>query len=287
MGKEIHSDILPYFFKSGVTLLTMYSFSIDAPDDNRFIVNSSSIKVPLSDGGIHTALSIKRTAIRSEEGTVLNELEIGLDNVDLAFKNDVIAGKYNDKECKVYLGIFEGEPYAPFPVESSAYKGKMLVYHGFMDEPKGDEHWVTFSIRPFPLLERDFPKRVYQSGCNWTFCGFGCGLDLDDYKTSTSLTVESTDGKTLTCSHGQIEDYFIPGFVKLTSGTYIGEVRPVLSNSTTQVILRIPFDDLLPNGTTLDVYKLCPKHYEACQHSDFDNFDEYGGYPWVPKEPIL
>ena len=279
MAKTIDSALLPYFFKSGVTILTAYLFSIDSDDDTKFVTNTTDLN--FGTDGVHTALAIKRNAIRSEEGTVLNELEIGLDNVDLSFKNDVISGKYNDKECKIYLVIIDGDT---FP---SAYKGKMMVYHGYIDEPKGDENWVTVTIRPFPLLERDFPKRIYQSGCNWTFCGQGCGLDLGDYDTNTSLTADATDGKTLTCSHGQAANYFVPGFVEITSGTFSGQIRPILSNSTSQIILRIPFDGTITSGTTLTAYKLCPKHYEACQDAAFNNFDDYGGYPWVPKEPII
>jgi len=269
MGKDISAGLLPYFFRPNVTILSLYYFSIDAPDDHQFIANSKDL-------GSFTALAIKRNTIRSEEGTIINELEIGLDNVDLAFKNDIIAGKYNDKKCKIYLAFYSGV----------TYLGKQLIFQGFIDEPKGDEHWVTVTIRPFPLLEQTFPKRVYQSGCNWTFCATGCNLNLNNYTVNTSLTAQS-DGQTLICSHGEAADYFLPGFVELTSGVYDGQARPVVSNTTGTIILRIPFEGVLANGTTLEVVKLCPKHYEACQSADFDNFDNYGGYPWVPQEPIL
>jgi len=269
MGKEITAGLLPYFFRSNVTILSLYYFSIDAPDDHQFIANSTDISG-------FTALAIKRNTIRSEEGTIINELEIGLDNVDLAFKNDIIAGKYNNKKCKIYAAFYTGV----------VYKGKQLLFQGFIDEPKGDEHWVTVTIRPFPLLEQTFPKRIYQSGCNWTFCGDGCDLLLTSYEVNTSLTAQS-DGQTLTCSHGEATDYFIPGFVELTSGVYDGMARPVVSNSTGTITLRIPFDGVIANGTTLRVVKLCPKNYEACQSADFNNFAKYGGYPWVPMEPIL
>jgi hypothetical protein len=275
MPKDIDVGDLKYFFKSGVTILTGYKFSIDAPDDQLFIANTLQV-------GTYQPLSIKRNPIRSEEGTILNELEIGLDYVDLSFKNDVMSGKYNNKKVKVYL-VF---PELHFTGEYWIVGSEMLLFSGYTDEPKGDEHWITISVKPFPYLDRLYPKRVYQSGCNWTFCNtVTCGLDIDDFTTTVNLSAQS-DGATLTCSHGQAIDYYIPGFVLINNGALAGAVRPILNNTTGAVTVRVPFDDIIQSGVSVNIVKLCAKNYITCE-DDFSNYSEYGGYPWVPKEPII
>lgn len=274
MPKDIDAADLVYFYKSGVTVLTGYSFAL-ASGTQKFVANTVDV-------GDYTALSIKRNPIRSEEGTILNELEIGLDYVDLNFKNEVMSGKFNNIRVSVYL---------VFPVWDDIFQewdigAEVLLFSGYTDEPKGDEHWITISLKPFPYLDRQYPKRIYQSGCNWTFCNSAtCGLTLSNFLTNVNLSAQS-DGVTLTCSHGKAVDYFIPGYVEIKSGALSGAVRPVLTNTTGTVIVRIPFDDVIASGVNVDIVKLCAKNYQTCE-DDFANYSEYGGYPWVPKEPLI
>jgi hypothetical protein len=272
MPKDIDSDLLKYFFVSGVTALTGYDF-VFASGTEYYIANSVDV-------GDYSALAIKRNPIRSEEGTILNELEIGLDEVDLGFKNQVMSGAFNNIKVNVYL-IFPELSGSDWVVG-----GSMLLFSGYTDEPKGDEHWITISLKPFPYLDRQYPKRIYQSGCNWTFCNSEtCGLDLSSYTTNVNLSAQS-DGATLTCSHGQAVDHFIPGYVEIKNGALLGAVRPVLGNTTGAVIVRVPFDDVIASGVNVDIVKLCAKNYQTCEN-DFSNYSEYGGYPWVPKEPLM
>lgn len=274
MPKDIDSTELKYFFKSGVTLLTGYIFTL-ASGTQSFIANTTDV-------GNYSALAIKRNPIRSEEGTILNELEIGLDHVDLTFKNDVMSGKYNNVPVSIHLIV----PELHFTGDYWIVGASMLLFKGYTDEPKGDEHWITLSVKPFPYLDQQYPKRIYQSGCNWTFCNSGtCHLDLSSYTTNVNLSGAS-DGITLTCAHGQVVDYFTPGYVEIKSGPLTGEVRPVLTNTTGTVVMRIPFSDIIESSINIDVVKLCAKNYQTCE-DDFLNYSEFGGYPWVPKEPII
>jgi hypothetical protein len=276
--KDIDEDLIPFFFYDHTIVLTGYKFSIDAVDDYQFIANNEAIT-----SKSYVPLAIKRNPIRSNEGTVLNELEIGLDNVGLDFKNDVMSGKFNNKTCKIYQVICyrSGSP-------SYLYsKGEMLLFQGFMDEPKGDEHWITCTVRPFSIFDREYPKRIYQAGCNWSFGGTGCPQDIDDWD-DVGLVNSTLDnnGRTITCSHGKAASYYVPGVVKMTSGANNGAVRPVEDNGTGNIVLRIPFDNPLEAGATFTAIKLCARNYVAC-NDIFSSYSGYGGYPFVPKEPII
>ena len=278
MPKDINVNYVKYLFSPGIALLTGYAFSLNANYDTCFVANNKNVDCSY-EGSTRTfyALSVKRTMIKSEEGTILNELEIGLDNVDLAFKNDVMLGKYNNKRCTIFLMFVQAK--------STTALGYMNLFEGFVDEPKGDEHWVTFQIRPFSIFEREFPNRIFQVGCNWNFCDTNCTKTMSSFETSTTLSSES-NGQSLVCSHGQAINYFVPGYAMITSGTYNGLYRPILSNDTTSVTLRVPFPFTIPNGTSIKVVKLCAKNPTACIDT-FNNYPNYGGFPHTPKAPLL
>ena len=89
-----------------------------------------------------------------------------------------------------------------------------------------------------------------------------------------------------TISHGQAVNYFVPGFIRILDGDYIDEVRPILANSTSTVTCRVGFGHTIPNGTEIRVQKLCLKIPDVCQNI-FDNYTNYGGFPHVPKAPII
>jgi uncharacterized phage protein (TIGR02218 family) len=278
MGKTIDAANIKYLYMDGIALLTGYVLSISAEDDTFYIANNKNITLTYNSvPKTFNALAIKRTPIRSEDGTILNEVEIGLDNVDLAFKNDVMLGKFNNRRCKVIL-VFAQKG-------STSGLGYMTLYMGYLDEPKGDENWVTMQIRPFSIFEREFPNRIFQVGCNWTFCDNNCTLELSDYWVDTTLGSDSS-GTTLVCAHGKAANYFTPGFVKITSGDYSGAYRPILSNDTSSVTCRIPFPYVISAGTSIRVQKLCARVPSACINT-FNNYTNYGGFPHVPKSPII
>jgi uncharacterized phage protein (TIGR02218 family) len=280
MPKDIDVNYVKYLFKPGITLLTGYAFSLSTSYDYCYVANNKNIVVNPYQRLINktfTALAIKRSTIKSEEGTILNELEIGLDNADLSFKNDVMMGKYTNRRCTVSL-IFVNP-------KSTTALGYMDLFEGYLDEPKGDEHWITFQMRPFSIFEREFPNRIFQVGCNWSFCDDLCTLDINDYTVNTTLDSES-NGAVLACSHGQVANYFVPGYVKITSGTYIDLYRPILANDTSSVTLRVPFGFTIPIGTSLKVVKMCARNPTACIDV-FNNYVNYGGFPHTPKAPLL
>jgi uncharacterized phage protein (TIGR02218 family) len=279
--KDIYQGYIKYLFTPGLAVLNGYIFSIDAEDDRRYVANNVSINCrwPYYNSGyqLFNPLSVKRTPLRSEDGTILNEIEIGLDNVDLAFKNEVMLGKYNNKKCKV-VQIFAER-------KNQNALGFMSLHTGYLDEPKGDEHWITFQIRPFAIFEREFPNRIFQIGCNFNFCDNNCTLDFANYYVTTTVSSNS-DGLTIACAHGRAANYFVPGFVYITSGTYAGLYRPIVANDTSSVTCRIPFDFAIPAGTGIRVHKLCARNPAACINT-FANYSNYGGFPHCPKSPIL
>ena len=245
-----------------------------AAPSHRYVRNNKDITFA---GNEYIALAIKRTPIRSEEGTIINEIEIGLDNVDLEFKTLIASGFFNRKRIDVKL-IFDG-----FLDDADNYK---LLITGFLDEPKGDDEWCTMTITPFPMLDREYPKRIFQVGCNWTFGDSYCGVTKANYLDSKTVAGGATTTVIPFVDDSNPDNYYVPGYIEFTSGDLDGESRPVAESDSTSITLRIPLSAIPEVGDGFDVQKLCAKNVTVCD-SEFSNSDNYGGFPYVPKQPKI
>ena len=165
------------------------------------------------------------------------------------------------------------------------------LYSGYMDEPKGDEHWVTMTVKPFPLLEREYPKRVYQIGCNWTFGNSYCGVNRATYKEIPTVVACTTE--VISHNGGGASDYYVPGFIEVLDGDYQGTTRPILNSEDGEITLRVHLEQPLEVGTTFILQKTCAKNPDYCTDV-YNNYAAYGGFPRRPQganrvgiEPVL
>jgi hypothetical protein len=262
-----YDNITYLLCKKNSKLVTKYRFDFDR--DSVFEAAGKYV-CDTQDDGDYTALALKRGSITQDDGIEIQEIEIGLDNVNLDFKQKVLSNAFEKVKCEVLLDI-DGISF--------------VIFSGYVDSIKGDEHWISLSLKSNPTLDQNYPRRIYQTGCNWRFGDEGCNLLPDSYEYIGTLG-SASDGITLTISHGQAVDYFVPGFAEITDGDYINEVRPVLSNTGSDVTLRVPFDHSIDAGTGIRLQKLCAKNPDACANT-FNNYSRYGGYPHVPKQPII
>ena len=230
---------------------------------------------------VYTAIAAKRSSIRSEEGTILQELNIQLDNIDLEFRTLIASGMLDRKKCVIKLVFYD------FLSDPANY---VTLYSGYLDAPSGDNRWCTLLLKPFSIFEREFPRRIYQTGCNWTFGDAQCGITLSDYQLTTYIGA-SGSGTPVTSTFlpyvgsGWIPDYFVPGYVLMTSGSCDGQVRPILYHSDISITLRVALDGVPAYDDTLLVQKLCAKTPAFCQA--YSNYLNYGGFPQTPLKPTL
>ena len=275
--KIVASGLQPYLYRLYSTPLEIYELYLEDPYtsiSHRLVANNEDITFA---GNTYSALGIKRNSIKNEQGTVLNELEIGLDNVDLSYKNLISSGAFNKKRCVVKL-IFNG-----YLSSSSNY---ILMYDGYLDAPKGDDHWVTMTLKPLPYLEQEYPRRIFQVGCNWMFGSDSCGVNKTSYSFTNTIASGSTISTIIlgTEESGQEDNYLVPGYVVITSGDLEGQVRPVASSSSTTIVLRVPFSELPATGVSITCQKLCAKTVSYCKDK-YNNYLRYGGFPQSPSPP--
>lgn len=276
MPRTIPSGLLPELYKLYTKPIHLAELYLDSPyttPSHFYCINNEDLTFG---GQVYTAIAAKRSSIKSEEGTIINELNIQLDNIDTEFKNLISSGAFTRKRCDIKL-VFDG-----FLTSASDY---ILLYSGKLDAPSGDNRWINLLIRPFSIFERDYPRRIYEIMCNWTFGDAQCGLNIDSYKLWNDVNTGSTSSIINTYTYAMTPSYYVPGYVIFLSGNLIGQVRPVYSNSASQVIVRVAFSEAPVFGDSFYIQKLCAKTPAACQA--LSNYTNYGGFPQTPKSPII
>jgi uncharacterized phage protein (TIGR02218 family) len=282
MPLTIPSGLQPCFYQLYSEPLQIYELYLDTPylvPSHYFVCNIE----PITFGGhVYTPLAIKRNPIKSEDGTVLNEVEIGLDNVDLEFSTLVASGAFNLRRCVIKL-VFAN-------ALDSQGLNYVTILDGQLDEPKGDNRWATMMIKPFPCFSRDYPRRLFQVQCNYTFGDSDCTMNASNF--AFTYTVDDTGAvDASTCSiinfddDTNDDDYFVPGYVLFLSGALENIVRPIVNSTSTTVSMRVSFPFAPSQGDTFKIVRLCAKTPSSCQA--FGNYLNFGGFPQVPKQPII
>lgn len=278
MARTIPTALKPALYRLYSEPIQIVDLYLDSPytsPSDFYCVNNQNISFA---GHTYIAIAAKRSAIKSEEGTVLQEITVQLDNIDLEFKTLIASGMLNRKRCDIKI-VFNG-----FLSSASNY---IMLYSGYLDSPSGDNRWASLVVKPFPIFEREYPRRLFQVMCNWLFCSSQCSLTLSNYSASgTVASGSSTSYINWTDPYGRANSYYVPGYILMQTGSLAGEVRPIASSSSSQLGLRVALSNTPEVGDTFTVQKLCSKNVSDCKDV-FSNYINYGGFPHVPLEPTL
>jgi uncharacterized phage protein (TIGR02218 family) len=277
MPKIIPTGIQTEFYRLYTRPLQLYEIYTDpniSQPTHFYVANNQDITFG---GKLYTALAIKRGSIKSEEGTIISDLEVGLDNVDLEFKN-LIAGGYLSRKRIVIKLVFNG-----YLTSSANY---ITLLDGFLDEPKGDDNWVTMTVKPFPLFEREYPRRLFQTGCNWYLGDDQCTISKLPYRVEGTI-IEGGTAQNIAVSGGD-DNAYVPGYFVITESGHSleGVSRPIALSDSVSITLRVALPQAPEVGTSFVIQKICAKNIEACEE-EFDNLINFGGFPYTPIKPVL
>lgn len=135
-------------------------------------------------------------------------------------------------------------------------------------------------------LDQNFPRNLYQIGCNHGFCDAGCTLSR------ATFTADFTAG-----SSG-LTSFFIPwasapgdatnyqnGTITMTSGESSGQTRTVALASSSGLTLAYPLYYTPAPGDTFSAFQGCDKTFnsgsgQSC--TDRSNTQHYRGFEFVP-----
>lgn len=133
-------------------------------------------------------------------------------------------------------------------------------------------------------VESSLPNRFYQAQCNHRFGDTRCTIDLANHRYNTTVIALNPDDITIGIANA------IPGPAGWATGGELiritdGERRLVMESEGKTLKVNWPFRTL--NITdVVQVVRGCDRSLRTC-HVDFDNTDNYGGFPYVPGRNIF
>lgn len=126
------------------------------------------------------------------------------------------------------------------------------------------------------------PRRTYQGLCSHMLYDARCTIDRDDPNFRHDGTVTAVSGDTITVSgasafSGAFADFFVAGYLEID-----GDFRTVVAQSGDVLTIVVPFLES-PLGKAVIARAGCKQRaLEDCEDK-FNNLDNFGGFPYVPK----
>ena len=237
-------------------------------DEAEFWYYTSGDVAVTYDGQTYTPASLKRGQSQYD-----SQLEVTTMSVTASYIDDVITDFISINPVDILwiqiMKLHRGQS----PLESDVVfigQIKSVSFKGVNANIKcvGFEHF----------LKKTVPRWRYQLTCNHKVFDSNCALTADDYKTTETVTLDSS-GIILTGTAFGTEDdgYFIGGEVKFGD-----ESRTVVAHSGTSITMMYKMNDL-ESSDSVDVYPGCDGRPETCRDK-FDNVIHSLWMPFIPSE---
>jgi uncharacterized phage protein (TIGR02218 family) len=126
-------------------------------------------------------------------------------------------------------------------------------------------------------LHRKIPRHPIQVQCFWALYGTGCGVNLNLFKVSATLS--SVSGSTIQSATfaTKPDGWFTGGFIVCTGS----ERRYIRSHVGNTLVLQAPISDLVA-GNIVDAFAGCDRTEATCE-TKFANLVNHQGRPRIPE----
>lgn len=133
------------------------------------------------------------------------------------------------------------------------------------------------------LLNRPFPRNVYQTTCLHTVYDAGCAVAKTSYTATGTIAASPAPAVTsFKTGNAQAAGYFDQGVVTFTSGANAGLKRTIKAyDPTTGFTFALPLPVAPAAGDTISAFAGCDKQKATCG-AKFSNLGRFRGYPWIP-----
>jgi uncharacterized phage protein (TIGR02218 family) len=164
--------------------------------------------------------------------------------------------------------------------------GRLYVFRGKLGDINYDRNVIAGQARNlFNGVNGRWPYFTYQDTCVWKFGGTGCGVNINSYMFTSSISVTSSNPLVLWgwgVSSRYTDAQLDRGRLTITSGVNSGQLRSIRGNKGDAVILShaLPYP---VEACTFQVYPGCRKRpAEDCQ-AKYNNINRFLGFPWIPR----
>jgi uncharacterized phage protein (TIGR02218 family) len=160
--------------------------------------------------------------------------------------------------------------------------GTLHVFGGNVSEADPARTKVDIQVTSaLELLNRQFPRNLYQATCLHTVYDSGCTVAKASFTVTGTVTGTPTVTSIKT-GNAQPTGYFEQGVLTFTSGANNGLKRTVKSyDPATGFTFALPLPVAPSAGDTISVFAGCDKTKATCQ-SKFSNIGRFRAFPWIP-----
>ena len=197
------------------------------------------------------------------------EIDIAFDS-EYITKEDMQKGKYDHAEMHIFMLNYE-----------DTSQGIVKLLSGHLGPAEAREYGGKAEMLSLGNLLNTQIGEVYSYKCRAELGDTRCGVDLDSYEVSGSVT-SVTDRKQFTDSgRSEADNYFKYGTVTFTTGNNSGWTREIKAFSSGQFDLLFAFPFEIADGDTYTAVPGCNNYPDNCKNK-FLNFVNYRGEPHLP-----
>lgn len=219
---------------------------------------------------LYYASALKRSAIRTNVESRVDECSVSLDNVTREMSAYMAHNEFRGRRLRIVKVFLD---------HLDDYANHVIIFDGVMDAPAANQSAMTVSVTSrLDTLNVNVPRRHYQRLCGWKFGGVECGVSISSVTVTGTVQGMSNQGRQLTLSgRSESTDYFEDGIL-----TIDGLSRKVVSSSGSTINVEYSFPaDVI--GKPYSMRRGCNKDYDTgC--AKFNNQARFGGFLSVPSE---
>lgn len=190
-----------------------------------------------------------------------------------------------DLRSQIAQGMLDGAEftltYYYYELSTGLIMGNILIFGGTVSTVSLAGTKADITVKGANnKLDQNAPRRVYQIGCNNTFCDAGCTLLRASYTASYTMGATPTKVFIPWASAPANPAYYQLGTVTVTSGPASGESMTVDFADATGLTLSYPLHNLPVVGNTFTAFEGCDKTQTTCSRRG--NTQHGLWFPFVP-----
>lgn len=285
--KKVPPQLLEYLHsRTEFYMCDLYEIALKSGLVFRYANYDRDIKLP--DGRLysHKGPLFKRNRIKLSAGITVDQLSVTV-TID---KNDKIGT--TPMMQIAHVGGFDEATLTLlrcFREKTGEVVGVVEMFGGYIDVEGGGGLTMEWVVKSgVQKLNVDYPLRKYYPTCPYSLYDAGCGLNINDYTTTGTVTGVNSHqdfNTNLNAPNG----YYEQGGIEWLSGALAGVTAPIKNSyqANGRIVMLIPLDAAPAAGDTFRIYPGCDKTPAMCKDK-FNNFSRNRATPYIPlKETVL
>lgn len=277
MPREIEGALLNHIIGTVTTLSHLWE--ITCQDTTVFRYTDADIDITYGGNTFNTLNSGTLSGIEQQStlspdnfdfSVILNENDIN--------KDDIVAGKFDYADVKIYLVNRE-----------SPSDGAVKILSGKLGQVEiTNDNEASIEFRSLTQLLQQSIGRTYLHECDADLGDTRCGVTLASYTYTGTVSSVSSNISFADSSIEAPNDFFSYGLLTWTSGNNNGLSMEVKDFAGTGGVFELisPMPFTVQAGDTYSVYRGCDKIKETCRDT-FDNIINFRGFAEIPGPDIL